>query len=651
MKQEVKIGQTDYTVLIKIRDTAGAAKTSLTNASAGIDVSYVRVETDNDITITAGAVVALATPALTDPHLDWGFLEVDATNQPGIYRLDIADGVFATGAWSSVVTLIATGIDPVSMEFVLVPESPYTGVNTSMWLGTACATPTVAGVPEVDVTHWLGTASAVPTQAGVPEVDVTYWKGAAAPDLHTPAELATAVWQDAVAGDFSVASSVGKALYIANIVPGASGGHMISGSNAGTTTLGALTITGITTHTGATVHTGNVSMLAGLTVSNTTVNGPAIEATGNGTGSGMYIVGGATGNGIHALSGNGATGDGIKAESIATEGSGLRAEGSGIGPGLMAISGVGVTGNGITAVSLATNGLGIYAGGAGTGAGLYAVSGAGATGSGIYVLSQATNGDGMTITGVGTGNGLTVVSGAGAFGNGVAATSLATNGNGISILGNGAGAGISSYGGLTGNGLTSVGGGTSGEGIYAKAAGTGNGLDCHGGGVAGEGIHAEADNDGDGINTIGVAAGHVDLRADITGDITGTLATVTTYTGNTVQTGDSFARIGAAGAGLTAIGDVRIANQVKKNTALAGFPFVMTDAVNHAPSAALAVTATRSIDGGAFAACANAVVEISNGWYYINLAATDLNGNTIALRFTAAASDDLNITIVTQAQA
>ena len=39
----------------------------------------------------------------------------------------------------------------------------------------------------------------------------------------------------------------------------------------------------------------------------------------------------------------------------------------------------------------------------------------------------------------------------------------------------------------------------------------------------------------------------------IVGDITGTLETLTTYTGNTVQTGDSFARIGVAGAGLTNI--------------------------------------------------------------------------------------------------
>ena len=131
MKQEVKQGQTDYTVIILIRDTDGAPKTGLTNASAGLDVSYVRVETDNDVVVTAGAPVALATPALTDVHLDWGFLEIDATNHPGLYRLDVADGVFASGAWSAVVTLIGTGLDPTHIEFILVPVSPYDGVSVN----------------------------------------------------------------------------------------------------------------------------------------------------------------------------------------------------------------------------------------------------------------------------------------------------------------------------------------------------------------------------------------------------------------------------------------------------------------------------------------------------------------------------------------
>jgi hypothetical protein len=126
MKQAVKIGQTDYTILVLIRDTAGAPKTALTYGSSGIDVCYTRVETDNDVVLTAGAP---AETTLTGAHVDWGFVKVDDTNAPGLYKLDIADGVFASGAWSAVVSLICTGCDPVHVEFMLVPESPSLGVT------------------------------------------------------------------------------------------------------------------------------------------------------------------------------------------------------------------------------------------------------------------------------------------------------------------------------------------------------------------------------------------------------------------------------------------------------------------------------------------------------------------------------------------
>ena len=81
MKQEIVTGTTDYTATILIRDTTGAPKTGLTFESAGLDVSYVRVETDNDVVVTAGAPV---TTTLTGVHVDWGFVEVDATNHPGL---------------------------------------------------------------------------------------------------------------------------------------------------------------------------------------------------------------------------------------------------------------------------------------------------------------------------------------------------------------------------------------------------------------------------------------------------------------------------------------------------------------------------------------------------------------------------------------
>lgn len=91
--------------------------------------------------------------------------------------------------------------------------------------------------------------------------------GYTAPTNLTAAQIATGVWQDATAGDFTVASSIGKSLYIDNVAPGGSGGHFISGSNAGTTTFGALTVTGATTLTG------NVSLGGTLTVTGATTLG------------------------------------------------------------------------------------------------------------------------------------------------------------------------------------------------------------------------------------------------------------------------------------------------------------------------------------------------------------------------------------------
>lgn len=89
--------------------------------------------------------------------------------------------------------------------------------------------------------------------------------------------------------------------------------------------------------------------------------------------------------------------------------------------------------------------------------------------------------------------------------------------------------------------------------------------------------------------------------------------------------------------------------RIVKNTALAAFPFLMIDSADHiSPKTGLTVTATRSLDGAAFAACANAVSEVSNGVYKISLAAADLNADTVMLKFTATGADARYILIVTQ---
>jgi len=88
---------------------------------------------------------------------------------------------------------------------------------------------------------------------------------------------------------------------------------------------------------------------------------------------------------------------------------------------------------------------------------------------------------------------------------------------------------------------------------------------------------------------------------------------------------------------------------VKKNTALANFEFFMRDTADHVTGkTGLTITAERSIDGAAFAACANSASEVSAGVYKISLAAGDLNGDTVTLKFTGTDADATIITILTK---
>jgi len=88
----------------------------------------------------------------------------------------------------------------------------------------------------------------------------------------------------------------------------------------------------------------------------------------------------------------------------------------------------------------------------------------------------------------------------------------------------------------------------------------------------------------------------------------------------------------------------------QKNAALLNFQFEMVDATDfQTPETGISVTATRSIDNAAFAACANSAAELSNGIYAINLDATDMNGDVITFRFTGTGCADRFITIHTSA--
>jgi hypothetical protein len=175
----------------------------------------------------------------------------------GMYALELTA---AQLNWTGEGTLTFTDPDVMAPRFIDIVVEPnniydstmhgtdYVQMDVAQWLGTAAATPTTAGVPEVDLTHWLGTAAATPTVAGVPEVDQTHSGGVA---------NATATIANAFGGStFQAASDVKTAVeaagshltliktktdYLPSATAGAAGGVFIAGSNAATSVTTAFT--------------------------------------------------------------------------------------------------------------------------------------------------------------------------------------------------------------------------------------------------------------------------------------------------------------------------------------------------------------------------------------------------------------------------
>jgi hypothetical protein len=116
MKRLITAGATDQTVYVFIQDSAsttGGGKTGLAYNTASLTCYYVR-------DLAAAAALTLATQTVTGAHSDGGFVEVDATNTPGLYRLDLSDAVCAAGVNNVVVMLKgASGMVPLPLEIQL----------------------------------------------------------------------------------------------------------------------------------------------------------------------------------------------------------------------------------------------------------------------------------------------------------------------------------------------------------------------------------------------------------------------------------------------------------------------------------------------------------------------------------------------------
>lgn len=121
-KQSIKAGATDWTIDIFIQDASsvvGAGLSGLVFNSGGLLCYYRKGATG------AATQLTLATQTVGGAHSDGGFVEVQATNMKGVYRLDLSDTIVATAQMVTVYLYGATNMVPVIAELEVVSYDPF----------------------------------------------------------------------------------------------------------------------------------------------------------------------------------------------------------------------------------------------------------------------------------------------------------------------------------------------------------------------------------------------------------------------------------------------------------------------------------------------------------------------------------------------
>lgn len=140
MLQTFKLGQGSIVLRVKLLDstaTTGAGKTGLTNASSGLIISTIA---DNEATPTAYTVAGSTIETITTlgtfaapTATKCRFKEVDATNHPGVYEIQIADARYAVSSAKSLLISLsgATGMAQADAVVQLQSDDPYVAKPTN----------------------------------------------------------------------------------------------------------------------------------------------------------------------------------------------------------------------------------------------------------------------------------------------------------------------------------------------------------------------------------------------------------------------------------------------------------------------------------------------------------------------------------------
>ena len=117
MKKIIKAGATSQTIDLFIQDSAsttGGGKTGLAYNTASLTAYYRKGATGSATALT------LATQTVGGAYSSGGFVEIDATNMPGMYRLDLPNACIDTAGSVSLMLKGASGMAPLPIELQVV---------------------------------------------------------------------------------------------------------------------------------------------------------------------------------------------------------------------------------------------------------------------------------------------------------------------------------------------------------------------------------------------------------------------------------------------------------------------------------------------------------------------------------------------------
>ena len=320
----------------------------------GADGASITRSTNGEVRVYKANGVGQSTAGVTDTEDFDGLTGVHACT------IDLSADAFYAVANNYTVVLQGAVIDTKTVNAVLAHfsiENRFAEVDVTKWIGTACATPTVAGVPEVDLTHIGGAA-----QSGTDLkdfVDTGY-----DPVTH---KVAGVVLTDLATATTSVTNTV----------------------NAAVTSIGNDVITAAAVHDAGAFVVGSLSITNQFDAGNVLVDTTTALTGELSVGNGVVVTCSTGGKSAAKLTGGAASGTGV--EII----------GTGTGQGVIATGG-GTSGTGFAIVGGAPNGVGFYARGDGSGSG-FRVDGGDGDGVGVVINGGATNGNAITIAKAGTG--------------------------------------------------------------------------------------------------------------------------------------------------------------------------------------------------------------------------------------------------------